>query len=133
MYLDERRQRIFTNRTRHIYNAHKRRARLAGQALPYALADFRQFVSFRLDDGCYYCHVPLTVRLFSLDHEQPTSQGGSFEITNQRVCCAPCNKYKADLTGDQYRELLALLHTWPAVVQRRFLARLTAGFRFYPR
>jgi 5-methylcytosine-specific restriction endonuclease McrA len=131
MYTTKTRDQIFLTRSRNIYSAHKHRAHLARQILDYTLEDLRAYTRSRFASGCAYCHQPLTARSFSLDHAIPTSQGGTFSIANLHLCCNHCNKRKANLTSAQFLQLLALVLTWPPLVARQFLARLSTGFRFY--
>lgn len=43
---------------------------------------------------CYICENEAAE---TIDHVVPLSQGGSHDISNLRLCCRNCNKYKANV------------------------------------
>lgn len=67
-------------------------------------------------DKCFYCERELNDKSdiepenpwldLTKDHVIPKSKGGSGDIRNIRICCAQCNKLKADRTPEEFQEFL---------------------------
>jgi 5-methylcytosine-specific restriction enzyme A len=56
---------------------------------------------------CYYCNGYLYWDTASIDHKIPICRGGTNELNNLVIACDKCNKQKAWLTEDEYRQLFA--------------------------
>jgi len=57
---------------------------------------------FIRDNGlCQYCHAPLTMKNFTVDHVVPSSRGGNNSWTNKVCCCATCNAKKGSQTLEE--------------------------------
>ena len=88
-----------------VYRAalHRRRARLAGAAGSYAVAEWLALVA-AFEGRCAYCgrSMPLTV-----DHRVPIARGGTNDIGNILPACGPCNLRKHTLTEAEFRVRLA--------------------------
>jgi 5-methylcytosine-specific restriction endonuclease McrA len=117
-------------RCRALLDAHRRRARAAGVTLAYGpeelLALCRESVC------CDYCRAPLAGD-FSLDHARPVARGGSHALSNLVACCRTCNVRKGALLASEYRQLLALLASWPPAAQEDVRRRLMSGNALYAR
>lgn len=98
--------------------------------LDYGLADLRLLAADAIRRGpCPYCQTQLTDKSISFDHAIPICRGGTPEFANLTVCCLACNTAKGPLTQDEYRQLLALLASFPRAAAANTLARLKAGAR----
>jgi 5-methylcytosine-specific restriction endonuclease McrA len=75
---------------------------------------------------CPYCQKPPHWRNISIDHIQPRSREGSSEQDNLVFCCKSCNLAKGNLTGEEFKALMAFLEDWP-VMKESVLIRLRAG------
>src|SRR5262249_3967605 len=119
---------LFLQKTADVFETHRRCARAAGKCVFYRLEDLRGGVERDLARGaCLYCRVPLSVATFVLDHRVPIPRGGRFVFRNLEVCCRDCHLLKGFLDAQEFRELLALLASWPKPLQQHFRARLRAG------
>lgn len=78
---------------------------------------------------CCYCGSPITYKNLSIDHSQPLSRGGSFDLANLRVCCLKCNRSKGAMTEIEFIQLQQLVATWEDGGKDLF-ARLRRGGRF---
>src|SRR5205807_1881343 len=76
---------------------------------------------------CPYCWGPLNPTTFCPTAKVPISRNGRFDLPNLDICCPGCQKAKGVLDASEFKEVLALLRTWPRLVSRDFLARLRAG------
>lgn len=52
---------------------------------------------------CEYCH---NERPLSIDHKIPVELGGTDEPSNLAACCRPCNKDKANMPWEEWREIV---------------------------
>lgn len=120
-------RRVFMTRSRSILRHQQRRG---GVAADYPLEAFRALVRQAMEQGCCYCGGPLRAKDFSLDHRTPRDRGGLPDPANFAVCHKACNEAKGALNEAEFRALLALVAGWPAVVARKFLARLRQGGQF---
>lgn len=119
---------LFLERTAQIFECHRRWARSIGKILHYHLEEFRTFIESRLADRhCPYCRAVLRPADFRLEHKVPINRQGRFQLKNLVVCCVACQKAKSVLDDTEFRDMLAVLSTWPKPVERHFLARLRAG------
>jgi 5-methylcytosine-specific restriction endonuclease McrA len=75
---------------------------------------------------CIYCSKTPHWKEISVDHIQPRSRDGLYERSNLAIVCRTCNLQKGNLTGDEYKALLAFLSDWPIMQESVFL-RLRAG------
>jgi len=64
---------------------------------------------------------------WSLDHQTPTSRGGSFTLTNLAVICESCNRVKGILDAQEYARLWEVIRSWPKTSRRNLLARPSRG------
>jgi hypothetical protein len=128
---DKQKARLLKRRTGDIFNGQKRRAARFGHVLDYGLDRLRQMVVYALEQirHCPFCTEPLTERNFGIDHEEPISRGGSFELRNTVVCCQGCNRSKGAMNINEFRRLCAVLEQFPPSVRRDVLARLRSGGR----
>lgn len=55
--------------------------------------------------GLFYCDGNITT-VFNIDHDIPTSRGGKDTIDNIVLSCVSCNSTKANMTGDEFREIM---------------------------
>jgi 5-methylcytosine-specific restriction endonuclease McrA len=93
----------FKQRTLNIFKNQVVRAKELNLEVYYNIEEFRQFVKEALEKGfCYYCGCKLTVNSFVCDHATPVSQGGSFNLYNSAICCAPCNFRKGALSLEEF-------------------------------
>lgn len=54
---------------------------------------------------CYLCgEMFKKSKDITIDHWIPLSKGGEDNVTNYRLACKICNKIKADMTPEQFRE-----------------------------
>lgn len=51
--------------------------------------------------GCFYCKKALLDSDITFDHYIPRSAGGSWELSNLRLACQPCNNRKGDSVPDE--------------------------------
>lgn len=58
------------------------------------------------DYYCHYCNIQLDRAELTLDHYQSRSRHPElrFELSNLVPSCAPCNRDKGSLSGDEYIE-----------------------------
>jgi 5-methylcytosine-specific restriction endonuclease McrA len=124
---------LFLARCRDQYQSQKARARGAGKCLLYSLEDLRELLEARLAEPvCPYCLGPFTARSYALEHQIPIARGGKFTFRNLDVTCHDCSVIKGVLDRQEFRELWALMRTWPKPVLKTFLARLRAGAPIVP-
>lgn len=82
--------------------------------------------------NCPYCGKPVPWNRLSLDHIVPTSRDGENHADNLVWVDAECNRTKGDLTGDEFKALLAFLATWPRM-KTSVLDRLRIAGALYGR
>jgi 5-methylcytosine-specific restriction endonuclease McrA len=104
---------------------HVRRARPLFQTVDYSLDELIAFV--KAHSTCAYCGCVLTAGTFSLDHASPISRKADFRLSNHRTACVICQERKADLTEDEYRQILNLISGWPPAAGTSVLRRSRAG------
>lgn len=61
--------------------------------------------SLRGKQNCVYCNSNNQL-IMELDHKEPVSKGGSFEVNNLHPCCRICNQLKGNLTHAQFKKYL---------------------------
>lgn len=126
---------VFKRRTSAAYRDHKRRAKKYGYALPYTLAQLRDWVGLRFHGGtssCRYCRCPLTEATFCLDHYRSIGRRVDAEtwgLSNLMVSCRTCNELKGRLNGGEFAQLLAVVNSLPPQAQADIRGRLRAGAR----
>lgn len=75
----------------------------------------RRAVIERHERTCSYCRRTGTVtkgwdgRSWHIDHDLPIVRGGTNDEANLVLACASCNLSKRDMTGDEFRQLIAPL------------------------
>ncbi|HEV3204081.1 MAG TPA: HNH endonuclease signature motif containing protein [Gemmataceae bacterium] len=118
----------FLKQTAEWFAATRRAAKAAGKFITYSLEDLQSLVERHFADShCPYCQGQLGVGQFTLDHKTPIARGGKYIFKNIEVCCQQCRDLKGFLDGEEFRELLRLLQSWPKPVQNDFRARRGAG------
>jgi hypothetical protein len=121
---------LVLQRTQRMHEARFRRACRAKVAVDYTLEELRRLVRHKLSaSGCPYCRAELTAKSFALTYKNPPRRGGRHALVNLIVCCKRCRAIKGLLDGQEFRELLLLLQTWPDAIQQQFLARFLRGRR----
>lgn len=75
---------------------------------------------------CPYCSMKIPWNQLSYDHIQPSSREGENAEVNLVLCCRSCNLSKGNLTGDEYKALIAFLDGYP-IMKESVLLRLRAG------
>jgi len=58
---------------------------------------------------CYYCREQLTDATRTRDHIWPKSKGGKLYKKNKVYACRSCNRYKRDLTIEEWLNVLLIL------------------------
>lgn len=116
------------SRARRLLSDHRTRAKKAGVALDYGVADVRHLLAD--NPLCDYCNAPLSFAA-SLDHRTPLARGGRHALDNLAVCCQRCNSVKGVLTEGEFRELLTLLALWQPAARTDVERRLLSGGRRY--
>ena len=53
---------------------------------------------------CAYCGAKLNINEMEIDHVWPKGRGGGNQTNNLWPCCHDCNRKKADMTIDEWRE-----------------------------
>ena len=76
--------------------------------------------------SCPYCQKPIPYREISIDHIQPRSKGGTSEPDNLVYCDRRCNQAKGNLTGVEFKALMAFLNEHPSI-RESVMSRLIAG------
>ena len=75
---------------------------------------------------CPFCNKVIHWRELSIDHIQPRSRGGPDEASNLQWTCKRCNGAKGNLTGEEFKLLMALLNEHP-MMRESVIPRLIAG------
>jgi hypothetical protein len=117
----------FNRRTANALNNHRRRARLAKRDLDFHIYGLRQLVSRA--DHCPYCYLALTAGNFVIDHKEPTALSNDFGFGNLDVVCEGCNQAKNVIGHKEFHALMAVVRTWPALMQKDLMSRLRMGAR----
>lgn len=68
----------------------------------------REYVRARDGGVCVYCGRRVTRRTTHIDHYRSRVNGGSDDLRNLRLSCAPCNLAKGALNGGDFRRLLSM-------------------------
>lgn len=63
----------------------------------------RDYVFERDGGKCTYCRIRVTRSTCHMDHKNPIVLGGSNELRNLALSCAPCNLEKGALTAREFR------------------------------
>jgi hypothetical protein len=103
---DNRVQAILRKRSAQMYSDMKRRAAKASLTLPFHIASFQVWLESRFDkDGVAFCEYSgemILIENFSLDHRNPVSRGGTYELTNLAVVSLKENLRKGNMTKGEY-------------------------------
>jgi len=68
----------------------------------------RQILLFQQDGRCFYCDKKIyhpdrgLLPIATVDHVQPKSAGGTGDIENKVMACAPCNERKGCLPLNKF-------------------------------
>lgn len=103
-----------------------RKATGRSETLP--IADAKALIAAPPD--CPYCLKPIAWQTFSVDHILPTSRAGESAPENLVWVCRECNITKGNLTGDEYKALLAFLKDWPVMKESILYRMRVAGAVF---
>lgn len=72
-----------------------------------AMRRFRVLQLYSLTNGrCVYCEKPFKIRDMTADHITPLVRLGLDQPENITIACKPCNERKADMTVEEYRQML---------------------------
>ena len=75
--------------------------------LPFSIEEFITKYDLALSKGiCEYCLQPLTLQNASPDHATPLCRGGSWDISNIKIVCSPCNMAKHYMCESKYKKTL---------------------------
>lgn len=81
---------------------------------------------------CYLTGEPLCRETMEADHRNPVGRGGSFKISNVAITSKHLNAAKGNMTEDEFRSLLTLIHTWEDN-GKQLLSRLKQGSTVFGR
>lgn len=120
---------IFRKRAKAIYAGMKKRA----VKLPFDYESFEAWL-VRAFGGhplritkCAYSDSPITAENFFVDHAQPISRGGSFELCNLALCIEKENLRKGNMTGEEWIRLRNYILAMPPEVSDSIMRRLAVG------
>lgn len=127
---------LFTKRTGSIYHSQVKRFRerrnKAGKVIQperkiqYSLDEFRKWIRTTAP-WCAYCEARLSFATFCVDHNVPVGRGGSLAMANLAICCGRCNRTKGNLTGQEFRQFMKGIMTFPEAARVDILRRLKQG------
>ena len=126
---------IFLKRTQNIYGDMKRRAKKEFKEVPFTISGFREWLNSTFDTGaassgvvrCAYSGIMLTIEQLEIDHQTPTSRGGSFDFGNLAVCSKEENLRKGMLTAFEYSCLGGVINTFPHEIAQSIWRSLQVG------
>ena len=72
---------------------------------------FREKVWNKHNQHCGYCGKVIDYKDMQIDHIIPKVNNGTNDISNLMPSCRRCNHYKHCRTLEEFRELIATLHT----------------------
>lgn len=119
----------FMRKTLNIYKGMERRAAKDGQMLDFILADFRFFFTVGIDRGCWYTGDKLRLNIATADHDIPIARGGSYSLSNLRVCSVAANFQKGIMTGAEFQNLIERCKVLLAPVACDDLSALLRAYR----
>ena len=88
------------NKFKTILSNHRRRAQQAGSTV--TPSDIHKLF-VRQQGKCAYCRKRISHSLFHLDHVVPLARGGTNDLNNLFVACAPCNLSKVDRLAQEWQ------------------------------
>lgn len=100
------------------------------EILPYTRIDFQRWLWGQIQLGailCPYCRAAIDVLSMELDHVIPLKRSGGPGLDNLEVICARCNKVKGELTGEEYKLVVAFLEGPGAHFRQRIEGILING------
>jgi len=80
---------------------------------------------------CVYSQDEVPEKSLEVDHDIPISREGSFSLDNLVATSKLHNRAKGDLTGEEYRQFMKLLQTWPEKAYWSVLNRLIQSTYIY--
>jgi CRISPR/Cas system Type II protein with McrA/HNH and RuvC-like nuclease domain len=84
-----------------LREAHHKRLQLMREAQgSYSQEQIADLYKFQ-KERCWYCFEPLN-GIYDIDHYVPLSRGGSNDISNIVLACAPCNRSKGDKLPSEF-------------------------------
>jgi 5-methylcytosine-specific restriction endonuclease McrA len=107
----------------------KRAADFGIPHLPFTLEQLREHVKPFIGTQCK-CGAKITVKSMALDHNEPVSRGGSWDLFNVVVPCRKCNLRKGVLLPHEYIELSKFVATLTAESREDIWRRLVIGGKF---
>lgn len=118
----------FMRKTMNIYKGQERRAAKDGRTIDFTVEEFRPFFRAGLERGCWYTKIKLRLKIATVDHDTPIVRGGSYSLSNLRVCSVAANFQKGVLTGSEFSELYHhCAYTLAPVAFDDLKRRLTTG------
>jgi 5-methylcytosine-specific restriction endonuclease McrA len=85
----------------------KRKAARRGMNGSHTAAELDALMVFQ-GHLCTYCRIDLSTVPYHADHKTPLARGGSNDIGNMQMLCAPCNMRKHATTHEEFLMRLAL-------------------------
>ncbi len=70
--------------------------------MAFILSSNRDYVYYRENGVCFYCHMPLTKENATMDHLHPRSKGGQGSVSNLVLSCQLCNNLKGSRNVKQF-------------------------------
>ena len=83
----------------------------------------------KMPESCIYCLEDLTPKNASLDHNIPLQREGPDSFDNYDFICFPCNRAKGTLTGQEYKDLIAVLQALGKYTRDLVLRKLRYSWR----
>ncbi|MGI6705310.1 MAG: HNH endonuclease [Clostridia bacterium] len=68
----------------------------------FILSSNRDYVYYRENGLCFYCHIQLTKENATMDHLHPRSKGGQASVSNLVLSCQSCNNLKGSRNVKQF-------------------------------
>jgi 5-methylcytosine-specific restriction endonuclease McrA len=124
-------ERILNKRSSAIYGGMKARSNKQAMVMPFTLATFRTWLDTKFDiDGsarCEYSGELLLAENFSVDHRDPISRGGSFDINNLALCTEKHNLRKGNMNYQEYKYFMLHVSGYVHDVQAAIWRKLEVG------
>jgi len=73
-----------------------------GRKTAFILSSNREYVYYRENGLCFYCHAELTKEEATMDHLHPRSKGGQASVSNLVLSCQLCNNLKGSRDVKQF-------------------------------
>jgi len=76
----------------------------ANKLTPARRRTAKSWLFHKQEEKCNYCGRKLSEEYFELDHIEPIARGGEDRLDNLQLLCSPCNKRKATMTDEEFRD-----------------------------